>query len=64
MLGKIKCDVISVGERQDFMVSWSGSWNNKTLGLRRRPFIFFPVFGTPDETLALVVDIFKTECTK
>ena len=25
MLGKIKCDVISVGERQDFMVSWSGS---------------------------------------
>ena len=30
---------------------------DQAIYLRRRPFIFFPVFGTPDETLALVVDI-------
>ena len=29
----------------------------KTLGLRPRAFICFSVFGTPDETLALVIDI-------
>ena len=29
----------------------------KTLGLRPRAFICFSVFGTPDETIALVFDI-------
>ena len=29
----------------------------KALGLRARAFICFSVFGTPDETLALVFDI-------
>ena len=29
----------------------------KALGLRPRAFISFSVFGTPDETLALVFDI-------
>ena len=29
----------------------------KALGLRPRAFICFSVFGTPDETLALVFDI-------
>ena len=31
----------------------------KTLGLRPRAFICFSVFGTPDETLALVFDILR-----
>ena len=29
----------------------------KALGLRPRAFIYFSVFGTPDETLAFVFDI-------
>ena len=33
--------------------------NNKTFGLRPRAFITFSVFGTPDETLALVFDILR-----
>ena len=31
----------------------------KALGLRPRAFIIFSVFGTPDETLALVFDILR-----
>ena len=31
----------------------------KALGLRPRAFICFSVFGTPDETLALVDDILR-----
>ena len=34
----------------------------KTLGLRPRAFICFSVFGTPDETLALVFDILLQFC--
>ena len=33
----------------------------KALGLRPRAFICFSVFGTPDETLALVFDILPKE---
>ena len=33
----------------------------KALGLRPRAFICFSVFGTPDETLALVFDIFTSQ---
>ena len=36
----------------------------KTLGLRPRAFICFSVFGYPDETLALVVDILHDGHTK
>ena len=34
----------------------------KALGLRPRAFISFSVFGTPDETLALVFDILLQKC--
>ena len=34
----------------------------KALGLRPRSFITFSVFGTPDETLALVFDILRKDC--
>ena len=33
----------------------------KELGLRTRAFICFSVFGTPDETLALVFDILRQD---